>query len=36
MSGTCGEMSPITNGRSGSSRISASIEIPPFVVDENS
>ena len=33
--GTCGEMSLITNGRSGSSRISASIEIPPSVVDEN-
>ena len=35
MSGTCGEMSLITNGGSGSSRISASIEIAPFVVDEN-
>ena len=35
MSGACGEMSLITNGGSGSSRISASIEIAPFVVDEN-
>ena len=35
MSGTRGEMSLITNGGSWSSRISASIEIAPFVVDDN-
>ena len=35
MSGTSGEMSLITSGGSWRSRISASVEIAPFVVDEN-